>query len=106
MCQISFNQNSSYVSLQYIHQKNNQRQTKNSSPQKPKQLKNRKLHSVKLEKYIWTSKDIMKDQEAHLNWPQPNSIQSPEHQEQSHLWEWINNAMLRDRQNPYNDPLE
>ena len=39
-----------------------------------------------------------------VNSPQPNSMLSPHHEEQSHLWEWINCAMLRDQQNPYKDP--
>ena len=36
-----------------------------------------------LEEYIWTPKGTVKDQEAHLNCPQPNLVQPPHHQEQS-----------------------
>ena len=42
---------------------------------------------VKLEEYIRTPKWSVKDQGAHLNCSQPNSMQSLLHLEPSHLWE-------------------
>ena len=67
--------------------KNCQRQTKKLvSQKKGKNLnKGHKLLLAKLEKYRWTLKRTMKDQEVHSNCPQQNYIQSSQNQEQSHL---------------------